>query len=161
MDRCRSCWCARRRCHWMTAAFSVGDWLAIVGGRYEGQKSASRGCRVEWFDGGPNLRRRYFACRWRLFENGQGRNVFDFGYCMNHELGSFLAYLVRFLCKYKEGLCLNQGFGSASFFCGSGSGQKSSCGSGSWGYPGEGGWRRKKMIVFSFFRFQMILNNGG
>merc|ERR1711860_57032 len=42
------------------------------------------------------------------------------------------------------------------------SGQKSSCGSGSWGYPGEGsGGKGKKLIFFlSFFTFQMILNNG-
>ena len=42
---------------------------------------------------------------------------------------------------------LIQGFGSAFFFCGSGSRQKTSCGfgSGSWGYPGEGaGGKGKK-----------------
>jgi len=44
---------------------------------------------------------------------------------------------------------ISQGFGSAFFFCGSGSGQKFSCGSvsgsGSWGYPGEGaGGKGKK-----------------
>ena len=45
------------------------------------------------------------------------------------------------------------------FFCGSGSGQKYSCGSGSWGYPGEGAGGKGKKWVF-FFTFQMILNNG-
>ena len=45
------------------------------------------------------------------------------------------------------------------FFCGSGSGQKSSCGSGSWGYPGEGaGGKGKKWIFFEFFsRFRWFL----
>ena len=43
-----------------------------------------------------------------------------------------------------------QGFGSA-FFCGSG--QKSSCGSGSWGYPeeGAGGKGKKGFFFFEFF----------
>ena len=73
-------------------------------------------------------------------------------------------------CPYKSGLrcdgpcvgsrwcdvlrvTLVQGFGSA-FFCGSWSGQKSSCGSGSgsWGYPGRGlGVKGKNEFFLSFF----------
>jgi hypothetical protein len=45
------------------------------------------------------------------------------------------------------------GFRIRIFFCGSGSGQKSSFGSGSWGYPVEGaGGKGKKWFFFlSFF----------
>ena len=47
------------------------------------------------------------------------------------------------LANRETDMLTDQGFGSAFFFCGSG--QKSSCGSGSWGYPGEGaGGKGKK-----------------
>ena len=62
-------------------------------------------------------------------------------------------YMYMCICAVRISYAsLKQGFGSAFFFCGSGS----------WGDPGEGaGVKGKNDFFFEFFfTFQMILNNG-